>query len=109
MEDGLVGPHHFQWVLLDPLNKYLPIGNKLSPKAKRYFGTVMLDPTRVGRDASEIGDEVITHLVGLLGSSVRITMEIEAIIPDGAPEHVVRTVTENSREMKFQTHGFEVE
>ena len=85
----------------------LPPGTISPPKAKRYFGTVMLDPTRVGRDASEIADEVITHLVGLLGSSVRITLEIEATIPEGAPEHVVRIVTENSREKKFQTHGFE--
>ena len=69
----------------------------------------MLDPTRVGRDASKIADEVITHLVGLLGSSVRITMEIEAAIPEGAPEHIVRTVTEDHREMKFQSHGFEME
>jgi hypothetical protein len=36
-------------------------------------------------------------------------MEIEATIPEGAPEHVMRTVTENGREMKFQSHGFELE
>jgi len=86
----------------------LPLDTISSPKITRYFGTVTLEPTRVGRDASKIADAVITHLVGLLGSSVRITMEIEATIPEGVPEHVVRTVTENSREMKFQTHGFEL-
>lgn len=36
-------------------------------------------------------------------------LEIEAAIPDGAPEHVVRTVTENSRTLKFRTQGFERE
>jgi hypothetical protein len=78
-------------------------------KAKRYHGTVALDPARVGRDAGRIADEVITHLVGPVGSSVRVTLEIEAEIPDGAPDHVVRTVTENSRTLKFESQGFESE
>ena len=39
-----------------------------------------LDPARVGRDAGRIADEVVTHLVGLVGSNVRVTLEIEAEI-----------------------------
>ena len=79
------------------------------PKAKRYHGSVKLDPTRTGRDASEIADEVIAHLSGLMGSDVKVTLEIDANIPDGAPEQVVRTVTENSRTLKFEVSGFEEE
>jgi hypothetical protein len=79
------------------------------PKPKRYHGTVTLDPARVGRDASKIADEVITHLVGLVGSSVRVTLEIEAEIPNGAPGNVVRVVTENCRTLKFDSQGFEKE
>jgi predicted AAA+ superfamily ATPase len=79
------------------------------PKPRRYYGTVTLTPERAGRDASRIADEIISHLVGLVGSSVRVTLEIEAEIPDGAPENVVRTVTENSRTLKFTNHGFERE
>ena len=79
------------------------------PKARRYHGSVKLDPTRLGRDASAIADEVIAHLSGLLGANVRITMEIEAVIPDGTPEQVVRIVTENSRTLKFDDSGFESE
>ncbi len=80
------------------------------PKPRRYHGTVTLDPARVGRDAGKIADEVVTHLVGLLGSSVRVTLEIEADIPAGVPDNVVRTVTENSRSLKFTTNsGFEKE
>ena len=78
-------------------------------KLRRFHGTVTLDPTRVGRDASKIADEVITHLAGLLGSSVRVTLEIEADIPNGTPDNVVRTVTENSRVLKFSQAGFEEE
>ena len=76
---------------------------------KRFHGTVTLDPTRVGRDASRIADEVISHLAGLVGSTVTVTIEIEAQIPSGVPDNVVRTVTENSRTLKFTSQGFESE
>jgi predicted AAA+ superfamily ATPase len=79
------------------------------PKPKRFHGTVNLDATRVGRDASRIADEVISHLVGLVGTTVTVTLEVEAEIPLGAPDQVVRTVTENSRTLKFTSQGFEME
>ncbi|MGE0884280.1 MAG: ATP-binding protein [Blastocatellales bacterium] len=80
-----------------------------TPTPKRFHGSVTLDPTRVGRDAGRIADEVIAHLVGLVGANVKITLEIQAEIPSGAPDHVVRTVTENSRTLKFTSQGFEME
>ena len=80
-----------------------------TPKPTRYHGTVVLDSARVGRDASRIADEVITHLVGLVGSNTKITLEIDAEIPAGVPDNVVRTVTENSRTLKFGSSGFETE
>jgi hypothetical protein len=86
-----------------------PLGPVAPPRPRRFHGTVTLDPARAGRDASKITDEVITHLVGLIGSSVRVTLEIDAEIPAGVPDHVVRTVTENSRTLKFTSHGFESE
>ena len=78
-------------------------------KPKRFFGTVRLDTTRVGRDASRIADEAISHLAALVGAKVKVTLEIDAEIPDGAPDHVVRTVTENCQTLKFVNHGFEKE
>lgn len=38
-----------------------------------------------------------------------MTLEIEADIPNGAPDTIVRTVTENSRTLKFTNQGFEEE
>ena len=90
-----------------------PQGTPSDPPAtrqpKRFHGTVSLDATRVGRDASQIADEVIAHLAGLVGAKVTVTLEVAAEIPDGAPDHVVRTVTENSRTLKFTSQGFEKE
>jgi hypothetical protein len=76
---------------------------------KRFHGAATLNSTRVGRDAGRIADEVIAHLAGIVGARVKITLEIEAEIPSGAPDHVVRTVTENCRTLKLDNHGFEAE
>jgi predicted AAA+ superfamily ATPase len=84
-------------------------GSATKPGPKRFHGSVNLDPARVGRDAGRIADEVIAHLVGLVGADVKVTLEIEATVEAGTPENVVRTVTENSRTLKFTTHGFEEE
>ena len=81
----------------------------LPDKLTRFHGTVRLDPTRAGRDAGRIAEEVISHLEGLVGAEVTVTLEIEAEIESGAPDHVVRTVTENSQTLKFSNHGFEKE
>jgi len=78
-------------------------------KPKRFHGSVTLDPTRVGRDAGRIADEVVSHLTGLMNSAVKVTLEIDAEIPSGAPDQVVRTVTENCRTLKFTSQGFETE
>jgi hypothetical protein len=78
-------------------------------KPKRFYGTATLDANRVGRDAGKIAEEVVAHLVGLVGANVKVTIDIEAEIPDGAPDNVVRTVTENARTLKFTSQGFETE
>jgi len=61
-------------------------------------------------DAGRIADEVVIHIGGLVGSSVRVTLEIEVEIRAGAPDNVVRTVAENSSTLKFTGNGgFETE
>lgn len=42
-----------------------------------------------------------------MDASVEVRLEIQTDIPSGAPEEVVRTVTENARTLKFDQHGFE--
>jgi predicted AAA+ superfamily ATPase len=76
---------------------------------RRFHGSVRLDSSRVGRDAGRIADEVIAHLAGQMGAEVTVTIEIEARLPNGATDQLVRTVTENSRTLKFDSQGFEKE
>jgi predicted AAA+ superfamily ATPase len=76
---------------------------------RRYYGTVRLDPMRVGYEASRIAEEVIAHLAGQPGAEVEVKLDIQVRLPSGASEHTVRTVTENSRTLKFEHCGFEPE
>jgi hypothetical protein len=80
-----------------------------APSLKRFHGTVDLDALRINRDAAQIANEVIQHLTRLNGVQVKITLEIEASIPDGTPDDVVRTVIENCRTLKFNNQAFEPE
>ncbi len=84
-----------------------PVGTPDEPAPTRYHGSVVLDAARAGLEASRVAEEVVTHLAVLPGASVRVTLEIEAGLPDGTPDHVVRVVTENSRSLRFASHGFE--
>jgi predicted AAA+ superfamily ATPase len=77
------------------------------PKPRRFFGSVKLDPVRLARDADRIAQEVVQHLSGMVGAEVEVTLEVHANIPDGASPEMVRTITENCRTLRFDTHGFE--
>ena len=74
---------------------------------RRFHGTVELDPTRLGRDAGRISDEVIAHLTGLVGAKARIVLEIDVEVPEGIPEDKIRIISENANTLKFKGHGFE--
>jgi len=76
-------------------------------KSRLSDSSVDLDPTRVDRDAGRIADEVISHLAGLMGSRVTVTLEIQAEVSSGVPDKIARTVTENCRTLKFKDQGFE--
>jgi hypothetical protein len=78
-------------------------------KLSRFHGSVHVDPLRLGRDAARIAEEIVQHLTGLVGSNVDITLEIQADLPDGAGDKLVRDVTENCRTLKFTEYGFEEE
>ncbi len=79
------------------------------PVLRRFYGSVDLDAMRINRDAAAIANEVVQHLTALHGATVKITLEIEAEIPDGVPDDVVRAVTENCNTLRFKSRSFEPE
>ena len=85
-------------------------GHEPPPRAtppRRFFGTADLDPNRAGRDMGRIAEEVLQHLTTLPGSKVKVTVEIQAGMPNGVAEDVQRVINENCQTLRFKTHGFE--
>ena len=74
-----------------------------------FFGSVTVDSTRISRDVETLAKEIVQHLACLPGAVVKVTVEIQADIPQGAPPNTVRTVSENCKTLKFNNHGFEIE
>ena len=76
-------------------------------KVTRYYGRAQLDPQRVHKDMVLIVEEVVQRLTSQIGCNVEITLEISAQRPDGFDESTMRTISENSRTLKFEQFGFE--
>ena len=64
---------------------------------------------RINRDVGTIANEVLQHLASLPNSEITVTVEIQARVPGGVPDNVVRTVSENCRTLKFKNQSFEKE
>lgn len=75
----------------------------------QFFGSVKVDAARISRDVGQIANEIIQHLASLPSSEISVTVEIQARVPAGVPDNVVRTVSENCKTLKFKSQSFEGE
>ncbi len=74
----------------------------------RFYGRLTLeDPSRLGRDAGDIGREIVANILPRPGVSVKVTIEIEGDDPNGFDEAAVRAISENARELGFSSSEFE--
>ncbi len=71
--------------------------------SKKFYGSITLNSRRAGHDAGKIADEMIRHLVGEMDANVTVTLKIEAHLPEGTDEKMLRLVMENGRTLKFST------
>jgi hypothetical protein len=77
------------------------------PIATQYYGTVELDAQRINREMGVIVEEVIQRLTSLTGCDVELHLEVRAHRAEGFDEATIRTINENSRTLKFDTHEFD--
>ncbi len=76
------------------------------PPKTRFYGRVSLEPVRMLRDLGDIAEAIVAQL-GRADATVKITIEVEATADDGFDDDLRRTVSENARTLKFETHEFE--
>jgi hypothetical protein len=75
-------------------------------KPKRFHGGLQLDAACVNSAAGIVAESIITHLSGVVGAYVKVTMAIEAEVAGSVPDNAVRLATEKGRALKFTTYGF---
>ena len=75
----------------------------------RFYGNITLDWTTIAPKTGEIASEIIEHLKSLKNSNVEISLEITGTIPEGIPEDIVRTISENCKTLKFSNWEFSKE
>jgi predicted AAA+ superfamily ATPase len=92
-------------VPIPPIPPPQPPRSELLPA--RFFGRVSLEPVRLLRDVGDIAEAIVRQLGKAGKTQVRITLEIDATSDLGFAEDVQRTVTENARTLKFESHEFE--
>ena len=73
-----------------------------------FHGAVRLDPVRAGKEFQQLADEIFVNLQ--TDGELELIVAIRATSADGFADGTVRTVTENSRVLKFNPgSGFESE
>lgn len=79
----------------------------VTPRMRRYFGSKELSSDRYAADFAKITQEVLQHLSAVDGVELSVRLEISAAAPEGFTEQTVRTVRENSTQLRFDAAGFE--
>ncbi len=76
-------------------------------KKSRFYGDVLTDATRFFRSTDDIEKEILKHLNAIPGTTVKITIHIEATSKDGFSQDTERTLRENGRTLGFGNVEFE--
>ena len=83
-------------------------GDTTPPKAKtRFFGAVEVNASTAKMNLVTVADEIIALLAGDPNAFVKVTLEITAEFPDGAPGYVERGVSENAAQLGFKSKDWE--
>jgi predicted AAA+ superfamily ATPase len=73
----------------------------------RFYASVQINERMMGSEAGRVMDEVVKHLTSLSNVKVKVTLEIEAELPNGLPQNIVRTIKENGNTLHFESCEFE--
>ena len=73
----------------------------------RFYGTAAVSPLLGKKQFADIVDEIVQQFTSKVGTSVTITVEIQAQSPAGFDEATQRTVKENCHSLHFSSFDFE--
>lgn len=73
----------------------------------RFFGAVEVSAATAKMKLVTVAEEVISLLASDPNASVKVTVEVTAEFPDGAPDHIERGVAENATQLGFKSKDWE--
>ena len=83
-------------------------GGETATQAKtRFFGAVEVNASTAKMKLVTVADEIISLLAGDPNASVKVTLEITAEFPSGAPDYIERGVSENAVQLGFKSKDWE--
>ena len=72
-----------------------------------FYMSKKVDNVRIFNDIKKLVDEIVLHLTQVKGASVEVSLDVNVDAPNGIPQDVVRTVTENCMTLKVDDKGFD--
>ena len=97
--------------IVDPLIVTTTTTTTTTPLTKKqptfFHATTTMDGHRSLMKIGKIDENVLAHLASIPGAEVKITYTLEVSVPSGIPDNTLRTVNENAKSLKIDTHGFQ--
>ena len=78
-----------------------------SSKPKSFNGSVEIAPSTAKTRLVQIAEEIIAVLNSDPNATLKVTLEIAADFPEGAPDHIKRAVSENANALGFKRKDWE--
>jgi predicted AAA+ superfamily ATPase len=75
----------------------------------RFYAKVTLDPNRPTQQVSNIAQSILSELDRVRGTSMKLTLDIDAETTEGFPEDVESVVRDNAASLRITDFGFEGE
>jgi hypothetical protein len=82
-----------------------PIPARARPK--RFYAKITLDPNRPTPQVSSIAQSILSELERARGTTITLTLDIDAEAADGFADDVVSVVRDNAASLRIKDFGFE--
>ncbi|TAE90777.1 MAG: ATP-binding protein [Verrucomicrobia bacterium] len=86
-----------------------PTELKVTPesKAKSFHGSIEIAPATAKMKLLQVAEEIISALSEDPNAEIKVRLEIEADFPEGALDHLKRTISENAKTLGFRINEWE--
>jgi predicted AAA+ superfamily ATPase len=83
-----------------------PTNGAVAPRPRRFYAKVVLDPARPTPMVSQIAQSILSELDRVRGTTITITLDIDAESPAGFPQDVEDVVRDNAKTLKIVEFDF---